>query len=202
MENQVFSVDHDTWKRAMLANNTLYLTSKKPQDFEEFKRIINDPILKENAGGVPLEDVFHIKRYTDDEHVFFKFNNSAGKEIEESVDFGSTETASAVADIMGSKANLSKSEKSEGKIMPLLWNIFYVLLAGGFTFLFGVLWDGDDVSSGGSRKSRGGKAILRLAYEYIGQTGILVIGCLITLYTIYGLIKGLRNPKSIVTYER
>ncbi|HAP60959.1 MAG TPA: hypothetical protein DCR93_16145, partial [Cytophagales bacterium] len=58
------------------------------------------------------------------------------------------------------------------------------------------------LTDGSSRRSRSRGAILKAIVDTLGQTGVIILGSLVSLFLIYRLYKRFKNPATEVQYHK
>ena len=109
---------------------------------------------------------------------------------------------SLVSDIASLKG-LTKNESTESKIKPLLLNLIALVAVPIFTYVFRGMaieaQNGEQYIATGTR--RGSKQLIAELVEFIGPTGVLIIGVLAMIYFSFITYKRYNNPASEVTFK-
>ncbi len=204
MKDRIIFVEKAKWKSIVLTDRELWLSKEKIKSLETFGAAVNHPHqVKVVAYKYPLEKLVKLKFNETSDTVQYEYPMSRGNKVI-NLKFNDEKQANEFGNYLGEQLQFKKTEFAESKLKPLLLNAFYVLVAIALTYGFGLYFDEADFesSSSSSRRNGGGRAIVRILYNTIGQTGLLIIGGLITLYLIYQLYQRFQHPAKDVVYER
>jgi hypothetical protein len=204
MKNRVINVTETKWKSILLRDDELWLSQDSISNLAKFEEAVNTPHkVKAVVYKYPLEKLVKLKFNESSEIVEYEYPMSAKNRIIK-IKFNTSSQANEFGSYLGEQLQFSKTENIENRTKPLLFNSLYVLFGILGTYVLGVYFnDGDfDSSTGGSRKGRSGGAIIRLLYNTIGQTGILILGTIITLFFAYKLFQRYQKPAKNIIYTK
>ncbi len=199
MENQIYNYKEGS---CVVHNNELWIGSKKYTDLEKFQSAVQNTGFMSSAYSIPLDNISEIKYNDESTEVKFTYTNENDKKKNTSINFGDKATSNAFGDELGEQLGMNKSVTQEGKLMPLLINSLLALGMIFLTYYVGTMNDTSELESSSSRRSRGKLAILRLIVDTLGQTAVLIIGGLISVFLIYLAYKRYTNPANEVVYTR
>jgi hypothetical protein len=202
MENQIFEVGAGLAKSIVLREDELWLSQDKVKDLEKFEKAINKTGMLQSAYKIPLSSIGEISYNEASESTKIKYINDKGKEKKLNITFTEIPLSNQFGHHLGEKLNFSKASKHEGQVKPLLLNALYLIIAIGATLFLGMMDDSTTLTDGGSRRSRNKGAFLKLIVDTIGQTGVFVIGGLISAYLAYQLFKRYKNPSNEILYTK
>ena len=97
---------------------------------------------------------------------------------------------------------MNRSATKEGQLKPLLMNALYLLFVIAATLFLGLMEDTSDLTDSSSRRTRNRGAFLKMIVDTIGQTGVFIIGALISVYLGYKLYKRYQNPANEIVYSK
>lgn len=202
MENQIFEVTSTFFKSLVIKNDALWLSQNKVSSLEKFEKAVNKTGMMKSAIAIPLSDISEISFNEASQSAKIKYTNEKGKEKKMNLGFGDVNLSNQFGEYLGQKLSFTKSSTQEGQLKPLLINGLSLLLALGITIFLGTMDDTSSLTDSGSRRSRNKGAFLKMIVDTIGQTGVLVIGGLISLYLAYQLYKRFKNPSNEVLYSK
>ena len=78
----------------------------------------------------------------------------------------------------------------------------YIVIAIAGTIYLATLDDTDDLGESGSRRARSRGSLLKLIIDTVGQTGVIIIGLLVTSLLMYQLYTRYKQPAKEVVYSR
>lgn len=202
MENQIFEVAATFYKSLVLKNDELWVSQNKISNLEKFEKAVNNTGMMKSAFAIPFSTISEISFNEASESAKIKYYNEKGKEKKLNIGFGDMTTSNQFGNYLGGKLGFKKSSKQEGQLKPLLLNALYLIIAIGGTFLFGMMDDTSQITESTRRKGSGARAILKLVIDSIGQTGVFIVGGLISLYLAYQLYKRFKNPSNEILYSK
>ncbi len=201
MENQIFAIESTFYKSLVIKGDELWLSQNKVTDLEKFETAIQKTGMMKSAYAYPLSAISEISFNEASESVKLKYQDEKEKQKKLKISFGDKGLSNQFGQFLGDKLGMTKSQQQEGQIKPLLLNVFYLILAIGGTIFLAAMDDTNQLTDSGSRRSRNKGAFLKLIVDTIGQTGVIIIGTLISLYLIYQLYKRFTNPANEVVYQ-
>lgn len=202
MENQIFEVGAGLAKSMVLRENEIWLSTDKVSSIEKFEKAVGKTGIMRSAYIVPLSSLNEISYNEASQSTKIKYTDEKGKEKKLNIGFDEVDLSNQFGQYLGEKMNFSKETTQENQIKPLLWNGFFLLLTIASTIVIGTLEDTSSLTESASRRNRGGVAILKMIVDAVGQTGVFVIGGLISAYLCYQLYKRFKNPSSEILYSR
>ncbi len=202
MENQIFEVGAGISKSMLLRDDEIWFSQDKVRNFEKFEKAVNKTGMLQSAYKVPLFEIHEVSYNEASESVKIKYTNEKGKEKKLNIGFGDTAISNQFGKHLGEKLGFNKSSTQEGQLKPLLLNGLYLALAIGGTFLFGMMDDTSQITDSSRRKGSGARAIMKLVVDTIGQTGVFIVGGLISLFFAYQLYKRFKNPSNEILYTK
>ena len=202
MENQIFEVGAGISKSMLLRDDEIWFSQDKVRNFEKFEKAVNKTGMLKSAYKVPLSAIHEISYNEASESAKIKYTNEKGKEKKLNIGFGDTSISNQFGKHLGEKLGLNKSSTQEGQLKPLLLNGLFLALAIGGTFLFGMMDDTSQITDSSRRKGSGARAIMKLVVDTIGQTGVFIVGGLISLFFAYQLYKRFKNPSNEILYTK
>lgn len=169
----------------MLSEKELWVSEHEIKDFDYFKKAVQ-AIGEIDATIYKLIYVSQIQYNEESKKVnlVYKVGIMLSKV---KLKFESKNSAQQFAESLGTKLEFPRSVVEEKKNEPLIFNLIYVIIAAVIT-IFLSTYDGI-VTESSSRKSRLGGFILRILYDTIGQTGLIILGTMVTLFFAYKRFK-------------
>lgn len=202
MENQIIALAGEKFKTLGLSDKRLYLSQKNEKDFTALEKTAQNVGVTSEGRYIFLEKLESIHLNTGDAAVKLKYLDYSKKNKSLTFSFNRTEKSLAFAQSLGDKLKFKKEVSQEQQWLPLLKNIGWLTLTVGLTYFMVGMEDGSEMSSSGSSKSRGGAAILRIIYNIVGPTGILIIGSLISLGIIWATYNRFKSPEQDIIFKR
>ena len=196
MTNHVYTIDSKPYYRLVYTDRELLITSKKTDLPAEVQAAVEKGGMMSSNRRIALSDVTALEANTSSSSVKIRYRKE-GKKKSQSVDFSEDETALSFSEAQG-----ARHEEQEGIIGQLMATAVPVLLAGGLFALVASLDGSEDLSGTSGRRSRGFMAIIRLGFDFIGKTGMLLLCGLILAVTLYLLVDRLRNPATNVAFGK
>lgn len=202
MENQIFAIESTFYKSLAIKGDELWLSNNKESDFGTFENGIKKTGLMKAAYAYPLASITEISYNEASERIKLRYKDDNGKLKKLNIKFDDQERSNRFGAFLGEKLGMTRSQEQERQWKPLLTNLFYLIVAIGGTYALAMIDDTTELTDGGSRKSRSRGAILKMIVDTIGQTGVIVIGSLISLYLIYRLYTRFQQPANEVVYQK
>ncbi len=202
MENQIFTVGAGISKSMVLREDEIWFSQDKVSNLEKFEKAINKTGMLQSAYKVPLAKINEVSYNEASESAKIKYINDKGKEKKLNIGFGNTDISNQFGKHLGEKLGFTQTSTQEGQLKPLLLNGLYLALAVGGTFLFGMMDDTSQITDSSRRKGSGARAIMKLAVDTVGQTGVFIIGGLISLFLAFQLYKRFKNPSNEILYTK
>jgi len=201
MENQVFKASAGMMgKSIILKENELWVHTDEVKSLEKFEKDILKTGMKQSAYKIEMSAINEISYNEASESTKVKYTNEKGKEKKLNITFEDVDLSNQFGQYLGSKLGFKQSSIQEGQIKPLLLNGLYLLIALGMTFFVGTMEDTSMITDSKSRRGSGNRAIFKLIVDTVGQTGVFLIGGLISLYLAYQLFRRFKNPSNEILY--
>ena len=172
------------------------------KNLEKFEEGIQKTGMMKSSYAYPLSTISEISFNEASESVKIKYQDEKGKEKKFKFGFGDKDLSNQFGQFLGERLNMTKSQKQEGQIKPLLLNALYLIISVGMTIFLATLDDTAELAEGGSRRSRNKGAFLKLIVDTIGQTGVIILGSLISIYLGYRLFKRFKSPANEIVYQK
>ena len=202
MENQIFRIENNTWKSIALREKAIWFSEKKLNDLDKFAKEIHDANITERAYACPLENISEVSFNEASESVKLRHKNEFGEQKKLNIEFGDQELSNQFGHYLGDKLGLPKTQKQERQWKPLLLNLLYLTLTIVSTVYLGTMEDTIDLIEGvGAGRSRGRRGFLKIIVDTIGQTGVIIIGTLISILIIYQLYQRFKKPANEIKYQ-
>ncbi len=201
MENKIFDLEHGTWKSIVLTADECWLSERRMKSLEKFETAVRKSGLFNKSECVPLSAITEVSFNEASEYLKVKYRDAKQGQKKLNLGFEDKGQATQFGHFLGEKLSFSKTEKVESQLKPLLLNAFYLIVAVGGTIFLATLEDASELSGGETRRSRGNRAMLRLVVEILGQTGVIIVGSLISAIIAYRLYKRFVNPANEILYR-
>ena len=201
MENQIFRIENNTWKSIALREKAIWFSEKKLNDLDKFAKEIHDAKITERAYACPLDVISEVSFNEASETVKIRYKNEFGEQKKLKIEFGDQELSNQFGHYLGGKLALPEKQKQERQWKPLLLNLLYLILAIVGTIYLGTMEDTEDLIETGSRRSRGRLGFLKIIVDTIGQTGVVIIGTLISILIIYQAYQRFKKPANEIVYQ-
>ena len=202
MENQIFEIATTFYKSLVLTNDALWISANKERDLEKFEEAVNKTGMMKSAFAVPLSSVTSISFNEASEQVKVKYLDESSKVKSLSIGFSDSAHSNQFGNYLGNKLGYTKQVIKETQLKPLLLNAMYLLLAIVTTVALGLIDTPAEMTDNGSSRRRNKGAFVKLIADTIGQTGVLIIGGLISAYLAYQLYKRYKNPASETVFTK
>lgn len=202
MENQVLNAKSNIYQSIVLRDDELWLSVNKVRNLEKFEKVAERTGLMESVTKMPLSKIKEISYNEASESLKLIYTNKKGKEKKMSLTFDDESESNYFAEYLGGKLNFSRFEEKENQIKPILTNVFFLLITILGTFLFSTMEDTSEFDDVSSRKDARNQALMKLIVETVGQTGVFIIGGMISVYLIYRIYSRYQNPANDVVLKR
>lgn len=202
MENQIFKLESKMVKSMLLKDDEIWFSVDEVESLEKFDNQIHNPGRLQRAYKVPLSTINEVSYNEASESAKFKYTNEKGKVKKVTIDLGDEFLSNQFGEHLGEKLGLNKSTKQEGQLKPLLLNGSFLLVAVLATYSLGTMEDTSQLTKYRSIRSMRSGAIAKTIVDTIGQTGVLIIGGLISLYLAYQLYNRFKNPFNEIVYSK
>ena len=205
--NEIIKLKDDaTTKTLKLNEDNFWFSVKEHKDFESFKKIVekNNGKFLNSHGIVPYKFITKIRLNEKSDKIKFKYTNIKGKDEEIDLSFDQKEDAMKIGEFIANKTSLKKDIQAESTTKALLINILYILGSIGITAFLAMGEDLDvdqDSYSRSARRARSGKVLINMIHNLIGQTGIILIGTIVTAYFIFKTWKRYKNPANDIIFQ-
>lgn len=202
MLNKIIYIESTLWKTIVITKDEMWLSGNNITSILEFEKGLQKTGILKSSYAYDLSTVSEISFNEADKEVKIKYLNEKGKQKKLTAGFKDEAFSNEFGNFLGEHLGLNKYEKQESQIKPLLLNMVYILISVGLTYFLGTMDDTNELTESGSRRSRNKGAFLKLIVDTIGQTGILLIGSLISLYLMYQLYQRFQNPANEVVFQK
>lgn len=155
-------------------------------------------------GIVPFKSISKIKLNEKSDKIKFNYANTKGKSEDIDLSFDHKEDAMKIGEFIANKTSLKKSIQTESTTKAFLFNVLYILSSIGLTAFLAMSEDLDvdqDSYSRSARRARSGKALINMIHNLIGQTGIILIGIIVTAYFIFKTWNRFKNPANDIIFQ-
>ncbi len=202
MENQIIAIESTFYKSLAIKGDELWLSTNKESDFGTFENGINKTGIMKAAYAYPLSSITEVSFNEATESVKLRYEDEKGKLKKLNIKFEDKDFSNEFGAYLGEKLGMTRSQEQERQWKPLLTNLFYLIVAIGGTYAIAMVEDTAELTEGSSRKSQSRGAILKLIVDTVGQTGVIIIGSLISLFIIYRLYTRFQNPANEVVFQK
>lgn len=202
MKNQIFSIESTFWKSLAISEDEIWLSQKNVKSLEKFESAVQKTGLMKNAQAYPLSSIYEVSFNEGSESVKLNYKDEKGKDKKLKIGFGDKDLSNKFGTYLGETLKLSKSQTQESQLKHLLLNLLYLVLAIGGTIWLGTMEDTSQLAEGSTRRSRNKGAFVRLIVETLGQTGVFIVGGLISAYLAYQVYSRYNNPENELVYKR
>jgi len=202
MENHIFDVSAGIAKSIMLRDNELWLDINQISNVEKFEKAMNKTGMMKSAYKIQLSSINEVAYNEFSESAKIKYTNEKGKEKKLNIGFGDVSISNQFGQYLGDKLNFKQSVAQERQMKPLLLNTLFLAMSIGGTILFGTMEDTSSITESSRRRGSGSRAIFKLLVDTVGQTGVFIIGGLISLYFAYQLYNRFKNPANEIRYTK
>lgn len=202
MEDQIYVIKSTLWKSMAVKGDELWLSQNTVNDIYKFESAIEKTGILKSAYAIPLASISEISFNEANESVKLRYKDEKriGRKI--NARFGNRNLSNQFGHFLGEKLGMTKSRKQERQIKPLLLNLLYLVLSIGGTIFLATMEDTNGLTDGVTRRSRSRGAFLKIIVDTIGQTGVIIIGTLVSIYFIYELYKRFKNPADEVLFKK
>ena len=202
MKNQIIRLDEENRKVFGFNDEQLIFSSKGHKTFESLESAAVKPGLLETLKTIDIDAVKAIE-YNESEEGFTIIHDKKGKNKKEGVGIKNSELREGLVKELASLKGFNPAVVEEKKIKPLLFNLFWIVLVGGFTVIArGMAIDAQNgehyVATG---RKRGIAQLITDTIESIGPLWVTIIGVVCLLYTIYNAYKRYNNPSQEIKYS-
>ena len=202
MENHIYSVDAHLWKSLVITEDELWVSSSRMKDLEKFEDATLKTGLLKTAYAHPLSNIYKVSFNEASDNVTIRYKNEKGKDKKMEVDFKDREVSNDFGEFLGDKLGLVRDEKQESQTKQLLYNLLYLLITVGATYFLATIENTDELTSGGSSRSRSRGAMIKFVVDTLGQKGVIAVGGAIALFLIYKLYKRYTKPAKEVLFSK
>lgn len=207
MINNVYKLTDKAKKSAMVADETVYISSKNYSDFDKFYASVQEEkglLSFESITSFPVNDVTKVALPIGSTDITIHYYSSKkNKNTSIYLPFDRKEDAESftrsIADLKGFSENITSMSTWDALQNPL-GGIFVTTLFGWLLYTdAATLEAGESIEITGRRK--GFQQIIAYISELLGTTGTLIIAGLLTAYFVYLIIKKLQVPPKEYIFE-
>lgn len=203
MENNIYRITAGMgYESLVLVENELWLSIKKVRDIDKFEKAVRNTGMMKNAVAMPLANINEISFNESSLSTKIKYTDEKGKDKKIGINFSEKEISNQFGQHLGEKLGFNRSSSTENQVKPLLTNGLILLVTVATTIFLGTIDDTSEITNSTTGRNRGKGAFLKMIVDTIGQTGVLIIGGLISAYTAYNLYKRYKNPASEIIYTK
>lgn len=201
MKNQIIPLQEKNRKVFGFSDEQIIFSSKGHKTFETLEHATVKAGMLETVTAIPVDTLKAIE-YNETEEGFIIRYDKKGKIKKAAVNINNSELREKLVKGLASLKGFEKSIVEEKKTTPLLFNLFWVILIGGFTWIArGMAIDAENgehfVATG--RRSGIGQLVTN-TIESIGPLWVTVIGIVCLSYTIFNTYKRYNNPANEIKY--
>ncbi len=196
MDLIVYRLSHDKWKRLLIANGHVLISSKGHDTALSFLESAEKKGLLESLKRIPVASITQLGLVPADDELKISWVGENGKEQHFTAEFDDAKDARLVAEAIAATRNLTMHERASDKLQAIKTPGIGLLVSLALTamtfFLAQEMAAGADVTPTGRRAWL--KLILIAAAEVLGTTGTLLAGGAICLAFGYWVFKRLQSP--------
>lgn len=202
MKNQIIRLDEQNRKVFGFNDNQLIFSSKGHNTFESLESAAVKPGLLETLKTIDVEAVRGIE-YIESEEGLTIIYDKKGKRKKEGIGINNSNVREGLVKELALLKGFNPTILEENKVKPLLLNLFWVVLIGGFTVIArGMAIDaqnGEHYIATGRR--RGIAQLVTDTIESIGPLWVTIIGVVCLLYAMFNAYKRYNNPSQEIKYS-
>ncbi|MFN6115801.1 MAG: hypothetical protein ACK46G_10210 [Flavobacteriales bacterium] len=196
MEHLVYRLTSEKWKRLLIANGQVLVSSKGHDTALSFLESAEKKGLLESLKRIPVASITQLSLIPADDDLKLSWIGDKGKEQHFTVEFDDAKDAQLVAEAIAGTRNMTKHERASDKLQAIKTPGIGLLVSLALTvmtfFIAQEMAAGTDVSPTGRRAWL--KLMLIAAAEVLGTTGTVLVGGAICLAFGYWAFKRLQSP--------
>ncbi|MEM6343898.1 MAG: hypothetical protein AAF927_08460 [Bacteroidota bacterium] len=202
MKNQIIKLEEKNRKVFGFSDENIIISSKGHSTFDSLLASAEKSGMLESVKVIPLHKVTLVKYNEKQASIQIRYEKD-GKEKSESVTLDDASLQEAIVSEIGQVNNLNRSVAEESKMQPLLLNILALVLIPVFTWVArGMAIDAQNgIEYQATGRRSGLKQLLASAVEFIGPTGVLILGLLGFAYMGYRTYQRYTKPAAEVTFS-
>lgn len=202
MNNRIIKLEEKNRKVFGFSDEQIIISSKGHSTFDSLAASAEKSGMLESVKVIPIRSLTEIMYNEKEDALKIKFEQG-GKNKKESLTLDDPSMRNAIVNTIGEQLGLNKSVEEESKTQPLLLNLLFVVLIPIFTWVARNLaidaQNGIEYEATGRRS--GLKQLFANAVEFIGPTGVVIIGVLGLAFMGYKTYQRYNNPASEVKYS-
>lgn len=201
MQNQIIKIESALYNSFMIRADEFWIAQDEISNIEKFEKAVAKTGMLKSAFSYPISSITSISYNEASENITIRYKNEKDKIKKLKLSFEEVNDSNNFGQQLGEHLGLTPSSKTEKTWKPLLLNAFYLIGTILITYFLATIEDTAELADGSTRRSRSRGAILQLIVDTIGQTGVVIIGTLISLYLAYRLYNRFKNPANEIVYD-
>lgn len=202
MRNQIIRLEEKNRKVLAYTDEKIVMSSKGGHTFDSLMESSEKSGMLEIVKTIPIDSINELYFNEKDETFTVKFEKK-GKIKKDTIQLNDISIRESLVSDLASLKGLTKNVSTESKIKPLLLNLIALVAVPIFTYVFRGMaieaQNGEQYIATGTR--RGSKQLIAELVEFIGPTGVVIIGVLAMIYFSFITYKRYNNPASEVTFK-
>jgi len=203
MKNQVIKTPTKGKEYFGFTDTDIVTSGKKHKSMESLLGSIGKKSILEPTTHIQIDNISQIK-YNEKGSLLTINHKPEKKDKKFGISFSDSNTRNEIASSLGELKGLTKNITTEGKVKPLMINLFFVFI--GLILAVALTGIAYDASNGGENQEFSGrrsgiKNLLAKIATTLGPIGAGIVGGLIVLYLIWRLIKRWQNPSNEITFN-
>lgn len=194
MEKYLVQLNNTIWKSALISGDNLYLCMDRKKEAEAIENAVERNGIMTNTELIPFENIHNVQFNEVRDVTSVNYTNAKGKSKHVKLSFISEDLANEFGHELGTRLRFQKHIKKEDQLPPLVINVSGLLFSLFITLFLFYYDPGTMNDTNGERKDSGGAAIYNTIYDLIGQTGLVVLAGMASLYFLYRLYNRYTNP--------
>lgn len=203
MKNRIYKIDDSFSEVFGYTEKEIIISSKKHSSFESLLSSSKKSRVFERVKIIRLRSLKEIVYNEKGEFITFTYIYK-NKIVDEDILLKNISSRVDIASDISKFSGFKRMVTNENRIMPLLKNIFYILLTVLFSFLFYFL--ADNASNGNhyvaSGRRAGFKQLITDLVEFIGPNGVVIIGFLSLSFIVSRSYKRFSHPSLKIIWKR
>lgn len=203
MKNKLIHLNEKELKTFAFTETEILFSSKKHDSLESLLASKTKSGMLETFLTIPVEKLNNIGYNEANESLKFKYLNAKGKQKSRSLDLRDPAIRDQVANDIAEMKGLQKNITEESKTKPLLINLGIAAVTGFFTVVMSgaarEMAEGKEIDVSGRRS--GIKQLMLTISDFLGPTGVLIVGGLITVGILYSAYKRYSNPTNEISFN-
>jgi len=202
IENIIYPIQGEMAKTLLFTEDKIWLSGREISSLDKFQKVIEKPGMMDAVESIDINSIYEIIFKENSATLKIKYVNSKGKNKNLVPTFTSEEKAVIIANYLEQKLSLARTVNQENKTKPLLVNMLIIAGILAVSIALGLMEDTSEMDSSTTRKNRLGAEVIKIVYDTIGPTGIILIGIASSLFVGYKALKRYKNPDSEIVLSR